>query len=213
MCVLWFNTQCLPTLTLHLIKYIIFWRTGDISEKTAHMKHAEGAAAPLVSWINQLCLLSMKSNVLVANAPTMLSASQLTWFFFIEIKGMGCLCVCALPIINYFSTPSFWIFLICPWEKPRKLQFYTALFYYLLVFSLNDRRGSVPNDESLGLEYSGFKPHSDQKLEMSWIVVMLLASSASLFCEFLFSSSSSSFSWTGPRESSVFICSKPYSDG
>ena len=167
MCVLWFNTQCLPTLTLHLIKYIIFWRTGDISEKTAHMKHAEGAAAPLVSWINQLCLLSMKSNVLVANAPTMLSASQLTWFFFIEIKGMGCLCVCALPTINYFSTPSFWIFLICPWEKPRKLQFYTALFYYLLVFNLNDRRGSVPNDESLGLKNLVFLS-SSPTLTRSW---------------------------------------------
>ena len=93
--------------------------------------------------------------------------------FFIEIKGMGCLCRCALPTINYFSTPSFWIFLTCPWEKPRKLQFYIALFYCLLVFSLNDRRCSVPNDESLGLENLVFLG-SSPTLTRSWICPGLL---------------------------------------
>ena len=47
------------------------------------------------------------------------------------------------------------------------LQFYIALFHCLLVFSLNDRRGSVPNDESLGLENLVFLS-SSPTLTRSW---------------------------------------------
>ena len=171
----------------------------------------EQAAAPLVSWTNQLCLLRMKPNVLIRNAPKMLqAASQLTWLFYWNGGDGVFVCVRSSnnklflhPIFldflkvllkqnfcirdfffhddqhiqNYKSEQKFqiWKFhfsntLICPWEKPRKLmflKFYIALFYCLLVFSLNDCRGSVPNDESLGLENLVFLS-SSPTLTRSW---------------------------------------------